>query len=455
MLSRESNSDVIEITFSSDRAVLAKCSCRVCHNPGGTHYLDVFMRDQIYELYECLHCGSLYYDGINPAKNYADVENIDKIGLDYIQSGAGISSMLTPLFALDPVPAGNLLDVGSGFGFVVNYWSSKGLQAIGLEPSPYGIAGREMLKIDVRAQYLEQFLIENPNLKFNIVFSSEVIEHSPNPDEFVGLLLEALKPDGTIVITTPNIQAIGPDVDKAAMIAALSPGFHYSIISPAAIEQLFKRRGIHCYFEQLGNQTLCWASRHPLRKIDTSKFKWIDYFDYLSSLKNNNNKHLSTGALSRLFKDALNTGHSKLADEAYTELRLQAQKQYDIDIENPEINELMVLTEPQSGLEHYPSWLGGALLFGALHVGHSRNDRHTKLRMLDAAIKVLFRRSVVDEQFGQEAAHFLPFAKRQFVIALSEALTVALGKEKTPIQNDLRNTLIALVPVVTKFLQVP
>ena len=360
--------------------------------------------------------------------------------------------MLTPLLALEPAAHGNLLDVGCGFGFIVDFWTSRGSRAIGLEPSGYGSLGREKLGIDIRPQSLDAFLRDNPGLKSDVVFSSEVIEHTADPRQFAEELTRAVTDDGVIVLTTPAPDAIRPDGDRATMIAALSPGFHYALISPSALESFFTSRGFNCRTIRSGVQTLCWASRKALPDINLQAFRWSEYLDYLETRMNDEDPHVATGALSRLFKDALNTGDSVRATAAYGRLRSAAADHYGIDLENPEIGELLALRKPLSGLLRYPSWLGGALLFGAIHVGHHSNDRRTKLRMLDAALRVLARRAEVDLQFGQEAAHFLPFAERQYVIALSEALTVSIDGVEHPPEADLRHTLNALVPVVERFI---
>jgi SAM-dependent methyltransferase len=444
---------MIQIAFSVDRIRQARSVCRVCGARSSLHLLDAALPGRTFELFECRCCGSLFYDGPDPALSYTEIGMRDELWLDYVQAGAGISSMLAPLFAMDPMPNGSFLDAGCGFGFAVDFWGSRGGEATGLEPSVYGQLGREKLGIDVRPQYLDAFLQENPGLKFNVVFSSEVIEHTPDPDGFAGALAAAVADDGVIVLTTPAVTAVHPEADLAGMIAALSPGFHYALISPEALKGFFTRRGFHCHTALWGSQTLCWASRKPLPTIDLSRFRWREYLDYLETLIGSEDPHLATGALSRLFKDALNTGEAERAGAAYDRLRQAAADHYGLDLENPEIGQLLALREPLSGLRRYPSWLGAALLFGALHVGHHRNDRRTKLRMLDASLKVLARRADVDLQFGQEAAHFLPFARRQYIIALSEALTVSLDGAGQPAEEDLRHTISALLPVITHFLE--
>lgn len=43
-----------------------------------------------------------------------------------------------------------------------------------------------------------------PDMSFDLVLTSEVIEHIPQPDEMLRDIWRVLKPDGTVIISTPN-----------------------------------------------------------------------------------------------------------------------------------------------------------------------------------------------------------------------------------------------------------
>jgi len=438
---------MIEIEFNVGSPGKPDCPCRVCGSRDAAAALTVSSEDAKRRLFHCNTCDSFYFDGIDPVIGYEGGIS-DAFWLDYVQAGAGITTMLAPLTAMDPLPSGDLIDVGCGFGFIVDYWSANHGKAVGLESSYYGEVGRQKLGIDIRPQHLDAFRKTEPGRTFAIVYSSEVIEHTPDPEAFMDDLVMMLENNSILVLTTPSATAISPAIGRAKLLAALSPGFHYAILSEKIMRQMLERRGLHFQIETADGQMIVWASRAPLPAIKYGATDWLSYFAFLERLSLNGDPHLALGALVRLFKDALNTSHPDIAADAWDRLLPRAKEVYGIDLLHPEINDLMMIRTPLAELARFPSWLGNALLFGGLHIGHRNNDRRGKVRMLDAALAVMHRRADVDLQFGQEAQSFLPFAERQYVIALSEALTASLPPIGSVVEPALRGSLKALRKVI-------
>ena len=423
-------------------------TCRVCGAGGAVLHLRLLPQPGESAvpllLFRCVCCASFYFDGDEPASAYEDMPKTESFWLDYVQVGAGISAMLAPLLALRPLPATSLIDVGSGFGYIVDFWQRQGQRAVGIEPSYYGELGRQKLGIDNRSCDLDAFIDANPQERFGLVFSSEVIEHTPDPRKFVDALVALMNDNATLILTTPSTSAISPQTESASLIAVLSPGFHYTIISPEALASMLSRHGLQVRTHTEGVQTFIWARRGQIPDVAVNEPQWTRYLHYLEGLSLSEDPHVSAGALCRLFKDALNTGDAARAGQAYELLLRAAEDWYGVRLEDPELSELLRNTEPLAMLDRFPAWLGNALLFGALQVGFTRGDYRTKLRMLDAALRVLERRAKVEKQFGQEAAHFLPFARRQYQIALCESLQTSLPQTETPFPDDLRRNLLSL-----------
>lgn len=442
----------IDIAFAGDNTREAVFPCRACGARQSRHSLTVHSPGSVLELFECGACGSFFFDGEDPVLGYEFLP-YGEYWLDYAQGGAGIITMLSPLFALGDLPEGDMIDVGCGFGFVVDYWARNRGAAVGLERSAFGAQGAKMLGADIRPLYLDGFREQEPERRFSIVYSSEVIEHVADPAAFLAELVGMMDDDGLLVLTTPDSSAISPETPRPKVIAALSPQFHYAIFSQQRMRQMVEALGLQVHIEVHDGQMVVWASRGPLPEISYGAFDWTEYFAYLNDLAENEDPHLAIGALFRLFKDAMNTDHPEMSSWAWDRFLPRCQETYGIDLRAPDLGELMKLRKPLEQLERYPNWLGAALLFGGLHLGHYEGDRRTKLRMLEAALRVLRRRAEVDLQFGQEAASYLPFAERQYLIALSEALNVGVTAPDAPLeQKDLRASLKALQQVLGELL---
>jgi 2-polyprenyl-3-methyl-5-hydroxy-6-metoxy-1,4-benzoquinol methylase len=102
------------------------------------------------------------------------------------------------LIALDFVPSGQgktALDVGC----------REGIQSAWLEGKGY-----EVTSIDVEKAYSKCLVVDVndglpfPDNSFDLIWSSEVIEHLVSPEAFVQECERTLKPGGKLVLTTPN-----------------------------------------------------------------------------------------------------------------------------------------------------------------------------------------------------------------------------------------------------------
>jgi len=105
------------------------------------------------------------------------------------------------------IPKSNqlILDVGCGGGWAANYYKDKGNKLVSMD-----IAKKNSINV------LKNFPFENHNSvcadvlnlpfaenSFDYIFSSEVIEHVPDPNLFINNLLSILKPNGKLIITSP------------------------------------------------------------------------------------------------------------------------------------------------------------------------------------------------------------------------------------------------------------
>jgi SAM-dependent methyltransferase len=133
------------------------------------------------------------------------------------------------------------IDVGCALGIGLRLAELLSWEAIGVEPSAFGAAGREMLKVDIRIGYLEAAGIEPHSA--NAVLLSEVIEHVPDP---VGVLKHAytlLAPGGVLLFTTPNADTL-VDGSENDVMDTLSPTAHLCIFSSSSIALLLTLAGI-------------------------------------------------------------------------------------------------------------------------------------------------------------------------------------------------------------------
>lgn len=97
-----------------------------------------------------------------------------------------------------------VLEVGSGLGYLTYSLSRAGFAAFGLDISEPAVKEARQRFGDL---YVQGDLTDYAQLhaeRFDVVVSTEVIEHIDKPLDFVGRMKQLLKPGGRVIITTPN-----------------------------------------------------------------------------------------------------------------------------------------------------------------------------------------------------------------------------------------------------------
>lgn len=116
---------------------------------------------------------------------------------------------LPPLFELcGPLrPETRILDVGCGNGYTVGQFLARGCrEVVGIDLSEQGIALARKAYPAGRFELCpaDDKLLENlGSAPFDLVVSTEVVEHLYAPRPFASGCLQALRPGGRLVLTTP------------------------------------------------------------------------------------------------------------------------------------------------------------------------------------------------------------------------------------------------------------
>lgn len=100
-----------------------------------------------------------------------------------------------------------VLEVGCGRGWLCNELSKYGV-VVGIEPVQAVVeyAKKIFPKIEFHAAFLDGFIGKFPARKFDLIVSTEVLEHVNDKSNFLKLMKSVLKPNGTIIITTPRLE---------------------------------------------------------------------------------------------------------------------------------------------------------------------------------------------------------------------------------------------------------
>lgn len=99
---------------------------------------------------------------------------------------------------------GRLLEVGSGYGYFLVEARKYYDECVGVELSPLAADAARTLS---GATILNSIEAIDPDEEFDLVFASHVIEHIYDPVPFTEKLVAHLRPGGTIVYSTPDMNS--------------------------------------------------------------------------------------------------------------------------------------------------------------------------------------------------------------------------------------------------------
>lgn len=103
-------------------------------------------------------------------------------------------------------PGTRVLDVGCGHGTLSSRLLKHGVKLVGLDASEAGIARARRMHPEARWECMladEKILTSLGEAPFDVVMSTEVVEHLYDPKSFIRGCVSALKPGGRLVISTP------------------------------------------------------------------------------------------------------------------------------------------------------------------------------------------------------------------------------------------------------------
>lgn len=104
----------------------------------------------------------------------------------------------------------SMLDVGCGDGFFLKHAEQilgKECDLHGVDYSQYQLSKARELPFAFKQANIETEGLPYDSQTFDLVYAAELIEHLVNPDHFLEECWRILKPDGYLLISTPNLLA--------------------------------------------------------------------------------------------------------------------------------------------------------------------------------------------------------------------------------------------------------
>lgn len=172
--------------------------------------------------------------------------------------------VLVDAFLADETSGRQALDVGSGLGFFSQRLVARGAIVTACDIGP-GLVEQTRARANCDAVVADALRLADTfgRDRFDLVVSSECIEHVPAPDEAIAQMIAVLKPGGLLSLSTPNI--LWQPVVRLATALRLRPfDGHENFSSWPSIRHAIRangativaERGLHLFPFQLPLHTL-------------------------------------------------------------------------------------------------------------------------------------------------------------------------------------------------------
>jgi 2-polyprenyl-3-methyl-5-hydroxy-6-metoxy-1,4-benzoquinol methylase len=242
--------------------------CVVCGSHGNELYADLidqlFGTPGVWKMSRCsnLDCGLLWLDPMPLAddiglayKSYYTHQAIAKASSDglihlvikklrrafAVVTGFHSAKQARDYRYLEHKPAGKLLDVGCGAGAYLGFMRDQGWNVVGIDFDEEAVKNaREQFGVNAHSLQLEE--MNFPDAHFDAITMNHLIEHVPDPIKLLRECQRVLKPNGSIVVTTPNSDSLGHQMYSKHW-RGLEPPRHLHIFSPASLHLLARNAG--------------------------------------------------------------------------------------------------------------------------------------------------------------------------------------------------------------------
>ncbi len=116
-------------------------------------------------------------------------------------------SFLIGFIAALPKKKGRIMDIGCGPGDILYLLSNVGFDVYGLDISEYAVSLAHFHGLNNVSVGMEDKMELYPDEYFDCVRASHVIEHMPDPVNFISTCYKKIVSGGSLIISTPNINS--------------------------------------------------------------------------------------------------------------------------------------------------------------------------------------------------------------------------------------------------------
>ncbi len=224
---------------------------------------------------EAAHFGALAADWWDPKGSSAMLHKLNPVRLGFVRTAVD-GHFGSDRTARYPLAGKSVLDVGCGAGLLCEPLARLGGAVTGVDAAPENaeVAKAHTLRSGLDIDYRAGELSAQGLGKFDLVTSMEVIEHVSDPAAFVAELAAHVKPDGLLILSTPNRTAASKLflVEAAERLGQVPRGTHDwdQFLTPDELTALLADAGL-CVIDMQG------IAFSPMRGLHLGESKALNY----------------------------------------------------------------------------------------------------------------------------------------------------------------------------------
>lgn len=267
--------------------MLEYIKCNICQS---TDTEELYVKNS-FHIVKCKKCGLVY---VNPRPDTMELKQFYR-------------DKKLPSFTLDTEPTGErdlylyrfnkrlrnievlkkrgrLLDIGCAWGYFLELAKKHNWESYGVELSERAsYYCREKLHLNVFTGRLEE--ASYPDQYFNVVTMFHLLEHIPNPRNFLREINRILRKKGLVVIEVPNIGSLKSKV-AGEKWRHLVPPMHLYYFSPKTLSQLLRETGFQPVRAETcgGSGILATMKERDMKNIYKRLVKYFRYLSWIKSL---------------------------------------------------------------------------------------------------------------------------------------------------------------------------
>lgn len=237
--------------------------CKICDDDCKLKYKDLFDDRYGYpgrfDLFKCISCGFMQ---TNPelkkeqmAELYTNYYPRQNITVEQVKNSAkyrfGIWFKIKAwILGTNNIchyyikPNKKVLDIGCGNGASLLDIKYQHAEAYGIEEDRNIEQIAKQLDLNIFFGSLEQ--TNYPDNYFDYITMSQVLEHIPDPLNFLNLAIKKLRPGGKIILSFPNVKSIYCKIHKRKWINWHIP-YHFNFFSDECLKILAKKLGLRIH----------------------------------------------------------------------------------------------------------------------------------------------------------------------------------------------------------------